>query len=303
MTSHSHIDRPLYITVFLNGFISLLELFFGLISNSLALISDAAHNLTDFLAVFLALISRIAGRKPPTLKHTYGFRRLEIFAAFFNGLLLFAIMAILLKESIFRLFNPVKPPSQTIVIVVGIAAFFVNFISVIVLNPHKKEDVNIKIAFIHLLQDAFVSVVVIISAFLYNFSFGKYVDPIATILISILVLKSAILILYETVLTLLEGVPPNIDIMEIINFVGQNYPQISIHHIHIWQNGPNEILLTAHIHFKENCRTDEIEMVFADLKEKFEKQWKINHITFEPEFNGCGESETISKGISKGTKF
>ena len=299
MRSHSHIDRPLYITVFLNGFISVFELFFGLISNSLALISDAAHNLTDFLAVFLALISRIAGRKPPTLKHTYGFRRLEIFAAFFNGLILFAIMAILLKESIFRLFNPLKTPNQTTVIVVGIAAFFANFISVVVLNPHKKEDVNIKIAFIHLLQDAFVSLLVIISAFLYNFSFGKYVDPIATILISILVLKSSLSILWETTVTLLEGAPPDIDIKEMLDFVEQKYPQLSIHHIHIWQNGPNEILLTAHIHFKENKSIQEIEAIFSDLKETFKKRWKINHATFEPEFYGCGEKEIISNGKNK----
>jgi len=88
------------------------ELAFGFITNSLALISDAFHNLTDLLAVFIALISRIAGRKPPTLKHTYGFRRVEIFAAFFNAMILFVLMAFLLRESILRLLTPINPPKR-----------------------------------------------------------------------------------------------------------------------------------------------------------------------------------------------
>lgn len=287
-------DKPLYIAVFLNGVIAVSELVFGLLSNSLALISDATHNLTDFFSVFLALISRIVGRKPPTYKHTYGFRRLEIFAALFNGLILFGIMILIFKESISRLLSPISPPNQIFVIIVGTIAFVANSISVIVLSPHKKDDVNIKAAFLHLFQDAFISLIVIISALFYTFPFGKYADSVATILISVLVLKGVISILWETLITLLEGAPPNIDIKEICNFVEEKNKDLSIHHIHLWQNGPSEILLTAHIHFNENRTVQEIEEIFLDLKGELKEKWKITHSTFEPEFNGCGEKEVIS---------
>ncbi len=290
-------DKPLYVTVFLNGFVALVELISGIIFSSLALISDAAHNLTDFFAIFLTLISRIYGRKPPTLRHTYGFRRLEFFSAFFNAALLLVIMVLLFKESIVRILHPAEVPDQKVVITLGFVAFLVNFLSVIILHPHKKDDVNIKAAFIHLFQDAVVSLIVIVSALLYTFPFGKYADPVATIVISFLVIKSSFSILWETVTTLLEGVPPNVSILDIIDFVRKKYPEISLHHIHLWQNGPDEILLTGHIQFKENIRTDDIEKVFSHLKEKLEEKWKINHITFEPEFKGCGESDIISNGV------
>ncbi|MCX7830175.1 MAG: cation diffusion facilitator family transporter [Acidobacteria bacterium] len=302
MNVHS-VDRPLYVTVFINGLFSIAELAFGLLLNNLSLISDAAHNLTDFFALFIALISRIAGRKPPTLKHTYGFRRVEIFSALFNGLLLFSIMALLVKESIDRIIHPMAPSHQIVVIIVGIFAFLANFVSVVILTPHKKEDVNIKIAFLHLLQDSFVSLVVIISALFYKTSFGKYADPIATIIISILVLRSTIAIIWETIRTLLEGVPPNINLIDIYDFVEKKYPNISIHHIHIWQNGPNEILFTAHIQFKENLKVTEVEDIFSNLKHQLEERWNITHITFEPEFEGCGEKGAISIKKSKGTIY
>ena len=208
-------------------------------------------------------------------------------------------MILLLKESVLRLITPVSPPNQRVVVIVGIIAFFANTASVIVLNPHRKEDVNIKVAFAHLFQDAFISLVVIISAVFYTFPFGRYVDPVATILISILVLKGVISILWETLITLLEGAPPNIDIKEICKFVEEKNKNLSIHHIHIWQNGPNEILLTAHIHFKENRTVEEIEEIFFDLKEGLKEKWKISHTTFEPEFNGCGEKDMISNGEHK----
>lgn len=287
-------DKPLYLSVILNGSIFFVELTFGFITNSLALISDAFHNLTDLLAVFIALISRLAGRKPPTLKHTYGFRRVEIFAAFFNALILFALMAFLLRESILRLLTPINPPKTLIVFLVASFAFLVNFASALLLHSHRKDDVNIKIAFVHMCQDALVSLIVVVSSFLYTFSFGKYVDPIATILVSIFVIKSTISIFWETIRTLLEGVPYWLNIKEISDFVESKYPEVSIHHIHLWQNGPNEILMTAHIQIKDESSISMVEKLFTNLKTDLEEKWKITHITLEPEVNGCEEKGLIS---------
>ncbi len=106
--NHQHgAEKGLYFTVILNGLISVVEFAAGVMTNSLALISDSAHNISDFFAVLIALIARIAGGKPPTLRHTYGFRRLEVIAALVNALTLVALMAILLKESVARLISPV----------------------------------------------------------------------------------------------------------------------------------------------------------------------------------------------------
>lgn len=296
-------DRVLYISVFINAFISIIELIFGLFANSLSLISDALHNFLDFFAVFLALVARIFGRKPPSLSHTYGFRRIEIISAFFNAILLFSLMLFVLKESLSRLINPVEPPNFLTVIIVGTFAFIGNFISVITLSPHKKEDINIKTAFYHLFQDSLVSLIVVISAFLYRFPFGKYVDPFATIVISIFIIKTCLSILLETLTTLLEGVPFSINLKEILDFVLNNYPDLSIHHIHLWQNGPNEILFTAHIKFNKKVTIDEIEESFKRIKNDLESRWKINHITLEPEFEGCADGGFIPNRGSKGTKI
>ncbi len=293
---HDHTEKGLYLTVILNGFIAVVEFAAGVMTNSLALISDAAHNISDFFAVLIALTARVAGRKPPTLKHTYGFRRLEVFSALINAFVLVALMAILLKESVTRLISPVKPPDQAVVIIVAFFALLINSFSVLLLRKHEKEDLNTKSAFLHMLQDALASLVVIISALLYNTRFGMFVDPIATILISLFVIRSAVSILWETFVTLLEGVPADIDIEQLAGGVFEKFPGISLHHIHIWQNGPGERLLTAHIHFKDKLELGEVEEKIVTVKKFIEDRWRISHITLEPEYEGCGDKGIISKG-------
>ena len=295
--NHEHgAEKGLYLTVILNGLISVVEFAAGLMTNSLALISDAAHNISDFFAVLIALLARIAGKKPPTLRHTYGFRRLEVIAALVNALTLVALMAILIKESIARLISPVEPPAQSVIIIVAFFALLANSFSVLLLRKHEKEDLNTKSAFLHMLQDALASLVVIVSALFYKTGFGRFVDPVATMLISIFVLRSAVSILWTTFVTLLEGVPADIDIRGLAEGVEKEFDDISIHHIHIWQNGPGDRLLTAHLQFREKAGIGEVESRIAAVKEHLEKRWNISHITLEPECEGCGEKGIISEG-------
>ncbi|HNQ77092.1 MAG TPA: cation diffusion facilitator family transporter [Acidobacteriota bacterium] len=301
--NHQHgAEKGLYFTVILNGLISVVEFAAGVMTNSLALISDSAHNISDFFAVLIALIARIAGRKPPTLRHTYGFRRLEVIAALVNALTLVALMAILLKESVARLISPVEPPGQAVIVIVAFFALLANSFSVMLLRKHGKEDLNTKSAFLHMLQDALASLVVMISALFYKTSFGRFVDPVATILISLFVLRSAISILWETFMTLLEGVPADIDIKDLVEGVEKEFGDVSIHHIHIWQNGPGDRLLTAHLHFREKAGIAEIESRIAGVRDHLEKRWDISHITLEPESEGCGENGILpgGKGSSVG---
>lgn len=298
--NHEHsAEKGLYFTVVLNGLISAVEFAAGMMTNSLALISDAAHNISDFFAVLIALIARIAGKKPPTARHTYGFRRLEVIAALVNALTLVALMAILLKESIARLISPVKPPDQAVIIVVAFFALLANSFSVLLLRKHGKDDLNTKSAFLHMLQDALASLVVIISALFYRTSLGRFVDPVATILISLFVLRSAISILWETFMTLLEGVPADIDIKDLAEGVEKEFRDVSIHHIHIWQNGPGDRLLTAHLQFREKTGIDQVENRIAGVREHLEKRWNISHITLEPECEGCGENGILPGGKGK----
>jgi len=296
MSHGGGIEKGLYLTVVLNGLISIAEFAAGMMTNSLALISDAAHNVSDFFAVLIALLARVAGRKPPTLKHTYGFRRLEVFSALINAFVLVALMAILVKESVTRLISPVKPPDQGVVIIVAFFALLVNSFSVLLLRKHEKEDLNTKSAFLHMLQDAFASLVVLISALFYDTPAGTFVDPVATIIVSMFVIRSAVSILWDTIVTLLEGVPADIDIEKVAAGVSEKFPGISIHHIHVWQNGPGDRLLTAHILFKDRMDISEVESKILEVKEFIDGEWGISHITLEPECEGCGESGIISKG-------
>ena len=198
-----NLDRRLWASAALNLGITLVEIVGGLWAGSLALLADAAHNLADVGALGLAIFARRLGRRAPTPRHTYGLKRAEVVAALLNAAVLIAISALIGREAVARLFHP-EPVRSSVMLVAAAAAFLANVASVLLPRTHGAEDINVRSAFLHLAQDALASLAVVVAALFARTAAGRYVDPAVAILIGVVVLRSAISIVSESLHTLLE---------------------------------------------------------------------------------------------------
>jgi cobalt-zinc-cadmium efflux system protein len=299
MTHHHHetesgnLDRRLWASAALNLGITLVELIGGLWAGSLALLADAAHNLTDVGALGLAIFARRLGRRPPTPRHTYGLKRAEVVAALINAAALIAISALIGREAVSRLLHP-APVHGSIMLVSALVALLGNVASVLLLRTHSTEDINVRSAFLHLAQDALASLAVVVAALFARTAAGRYVDPAAAILIGIVVLRSAISIVWESLHTLLEAAPVGVDVEQVAGEVARRFTGVRLHHVHAWEVGPGQRVLTAHM--KVGAATLlEAEAIAADVRSFLHQEWGITHATLEAEANGCGREELLGE--------
>lgn len=292
--ANGEMDLRLWASAALNMAITLAEFVGGLFSGSLALLSDAAHNLSDVAAVVLALWARRFSRRPPTTRHTYGFKRAEVLAALLNAVVLIGITVLIAREAFTRLLHP-EPVKQGIMLGVALVALFANVGSVLLLRRHDKDDVNVRSAFLHMAQDALASLAVVIAALLAHTHVGPYLDPAAALLVGLAVLRSALSLVWETVSMLMEGAPQDADIEVIVAGVASAFPVAKLHHVHVWQNGPGQRLLTAHVILERDLNASEIECLFGGIKNLLHEQWSITHATLEPEVEGCGETSLLGE--------
>jgi cobalt-zinc-cadmium efflux system protein len=286
------IDRNLAVSAVINGGITVVEIAGSLASGSVALFSDAIHNLSDVAAVLLAIWTRRHARKPPTLRYTFGFKRAEVLAALVNAGTLIVIAALIGRHALSRLLRPV-PVDPGVMLGVAVAALAANLASVMLLRRHDPQDLNVRSAFLHMAQDALASFAVVIAALLARTPAGPWVDPVAGLLIAALVFRSALALVWETVRTIMEAVPEDVDIELLASEVENAFPVARMHHIHVWRNGPDQRLLTGHVVLPEHLGAREIEELFGAMKEHLHARWRVAHATLEPEVLGCGESEIL----------
>lgn len=285
-------DRKLLASAGLNVTITLAEFFGGLLSGSLALMSDAAHNLSDVAVVALALWARRLGRRPPTARHTYGFKRGEVIAALVNAVVLIAVSLFIGREALGRLLHPTAV-DRDLMLAVALVALAANVGSMLLLRRHEEDDVNVRSAFLHMAQDALASLIVVAAALLAHTAVGPYVDPVAALIVVFAVLRSALSLVWETFSTLLEGAPAGVDLEKLVQEVKEAFPAITLHHVHLWQIGPGQRLLTAHASLRENLDGRSIETLFGEVKGFLHDRWHVAHATLEPEVEGCGQGEML----------
>lgn len=280
-----HSGRLLGVTL-LNLAITVVQIVGGLIANSLSLLSDAVHNLGDSSAIFIAFVAGKISRRKPDKHFTFGYKRAEILAALFNGLVLIAICIFLFYEAYQRFLHP-EPVKGLLMLVVAVFGLLVNLLSVIILHKDKSHNLNVKAAYMHLLGDTLSSVAVIaggVAIWLFNI---YWIDPLITVLVGIYIIWHTWGIVSETVDILMQSVPHHINIDEIKVQV-ELVPEVdNIHHVHVWQLSDSQIHFEAHLNLKSNVDMVRMMAVRGRVESLLYEQFAIDHITLQVGYNCC----------------
>lgn len=296
MSQHDHNtevkgNRLLLATV-LNLAISVAEIIGGLLSNSLSLISDAFHNLSDGLAIFIAWIANKISSKPSNLKRTFGYKRVEILAAMLNAGILVVISVWLFYEAIWRLFNP-EPIESGLMIIVAFIGLTANFIAVMILRSDSKKNINVKAAYLHLFGDTLSSVAVIVGGILIYFFEIYWLDPVITMFIGLYLLRETWGILKQANAILMQGVPEGLN-LEIIRQDLEQIDEIAnIHHVHLWNLDDHDIHFECHAELKEDCHLSETQHIHSKIEELLEEKYEIGHVTVQFEYHRCDNKSLV----------
>lgn len=294
--SHNHrgtTERNLIISIILNAIIVAGELFAGIISNSLALISDALHNFGDLISLILSLIAAKMKFWKANSKKSYGYIRAEIIVAFLNSSTLLIIGFYIIYEAFGRLFTPEKVVGKWLIIVAGIS-FVANSLSTYLLHQNSKENLNAKSAYLHLFYDAMNSLFVVIAGILIYFYNWYILDPIFSIVIGLFIIKSAWDIILETVNILSEGTPKEIDAEEVKRFIASQLEVKGVHHLHIWSLSSDFYALSAHVVLEDQLISKGY-LVIDKLEKELSRKFGIQHPTFQLE----ADLKDQQKGIVK----
>lgn len=288
--SHAHHNsnmRRVTIALVLTGTFMVVEVVGGILSGSLALLADAGHMLTDTMALALAAVAFQVSKRPADSTLTYGYQRFQILAAFVNGLSLLFIVGWILYEAVNRFIAPQDVMGETM-LVVAIAGLVVNIISFTVLHGGDKDNLNIRGAALHVAGDLLGSVAAIVAAVVIIYTGWMQIDPILSIAVAILILKSAWALVKRSAHVLLEGAPEWLDIDAMREHLIGKIPEVaSIHHVHVWGMTPQDLMLTMHlcVSAQPENPTDIIRRVKVQLREEY----GIGHSTIEIEVDDCAD--------------
>ena len=257
---------------------ALVEVVSGFLSNSLALISDAGHMVTDAAALGLALLAQLIARRPPSARHSFGFVRAEALAAFVNSLAMLLLVGWIVYEAVQRLAHPEHVGGKTVLIVAAIGAC-INIAVAWVLS-RDEQSINTRAALVNVLGDLLGSIAAIAAGAVIHFTGWVRIDPILSIFVSLLILKSTVSVLRESYHFLMEGVPHQIDYLKIGDDLAAIPGVRSVHDLHVWDMSPGEPALIGHLEIDDlNAWPDVLRAVKTMLLDKH----GIDHVTLQPE--------------------
>jgi len=286
------IEKSLKIAIVLTSIFFIVEVIGGLISGSLSLLGDAGHMFRDIFALFVSLGAINIAKKLPTKTKTFGYHRIEIFAAFVNGILLVAISGWIFFEAYQRFFTP-KPIESVTMFVVALIGLLVNLY--VAFKLHGSHDLNVKSAYIHVLTDTLSSIAVVFASIWIFFTNQTIVDSILGIAVATFILFSAFRIIGDSIHILLEFTPKNIDFDDVIKDIESVSGVEGVHNVHLWGLCSNINIIDAHIYTTESDM-DKIEQIKKEIKKCLEK-YNIKHVTLELECEECIENDKIKKII------
>lgn len=275
--------RLLFAFVITAGFM-VLEVIGGLVSGSLALLADAGHMLTDAAALLFALLAVRFARRPPNARHTFGWLRLTTLAAFVNAIALVVITIVIVWEAIQRFSHP-QPVAGVTMMVIAVAGLLANIVSFWILHRGSEEkNLNVRAAALHVLGDLLGSVGAIVAATVILMTGWTPIDPILSVLVSCLVLRSAWQLLRESVNELLEGAPVALDIAGLKRRLRREIPEVrDVHHVHVWLVGEKPVM-TLHVQVIPPRDHDEL---LERIAHYLEHEYQIEHATIQMEYQPC----------------
>lgn len=282
--NHSHsndinLGNAFKIGISLNIIYIIIEASYGFFSNSMALVADAGHNLSDVLALVFSWVAVILSQRKPTLKFTYGFRRSTILIALLNTVLLLAAVAFIVWETIQRIDNPIEINSNSVIIVAAIGIVINGFTAWLFMKG-KKHDLNIRSAFVHFVADALVSLGVVVAGIIMAFTNIVWIDSFVSFAIIAVILYSSYHLLIDSVNLALDAVPENVNIEAVRNYL-KSLPQVTdIHDLHIWALSTTDAALTVHL--TTNTQTDV--SFISSIQHELHKQFDIEHSTLQIEY-------------------
>lgn len=267
----------------------------GLLTNSLALLSDAAHLLTDVVAVALALIAQRLSAVPPSAKRSFGYRRLEIVAALINGLTLWVVAVFICVEAIERIHE--EPEIRGgLMVGIAVAGFAAQALAALVLSRASGESLNVKGAYVHALTDAVQSLGVIVAGVVIIFTGFTLIDPIVSILIALLIVWSGGRIVVEAIHVLLEGTPAEVDLKQLAKTMGDVGGVSRVSDLHAWSLTTGYNALSAHVVGDEDLDAAGRERLARELSVLIREKFAIHHVTLQvepecrmPDRDNCGD--------------
>ncbi len=298
MTSHDHSNghahdhtaganaRQLTIALALTGTFLIVEVIGGLVFNSLALLSDAAHMFTDAAALAIALLAIKIGQRPADEKRTFGYRRFEILAAAFNAVLLFVVAGYVLYEGIKRILDP-EPVGSIGMLIVSAAGLVINLISMRILSSGKDRSLNVKGAYLEVWADMLGSLGVLVAAVVITVTDWRWVDPIVAIAIGLWVLPRTWILLRDTTHILLEGAPRGVALSDVRVAILATPGVASLHDLHVWVSGADQASCTVHVVLSEGADADAVRQAVGDM---LEERFDLHHTTVQTELEPCGDA-------------
>lgn len=278
----SNLNRAFYIGIGLNLAFVIIEAGYGWFYNSLSLLSDAGHNLSDVMSLILSLIAFKLLKRKPTSTYTYGYRKATILASLTNAILLIFAVGFIIYEAIGRFLEP-QPLEGGVVSIVAFVGIFINGFTAYLFLKDKDKDLNVKGAYLHMLADALVSVAVVIAGVIIIYTNWFWVDSLMSIIIALIILVGTWSLLTQSLKLSLDGVPENVNPEEVKEKILKIEGVEDFQHIHIWALSTTENALTAHIQISENLNVSEIEKVKEKVKHELE-HLQIKHSTIETYF-------------------
>jgi len=279
------ISKAFWVGIILNSAFVVVEFVAGFYYNSLALLSDAGHNLSDVASLSLSLLAFRLAKSKATERFTYGYHKSTILASLVNAVILFIAVGSIGWEAVQRFLHPVETQGGVIAIVAGIG-IVINSVSAFFFFRNKDKDLNVKSAYLHLAVDAFVSAGVVMAGVLISYTRLKWIDPLISLVIMAVVIYSTWSLLTESLRLSLDAVPENIDTEKIKIQMLKTEGVKDIHHIHIWAISTTRNAMTAHLILKNDLTEKQIANLKSNLKHELE-HLNIQHATLETESQNC----------------
>lgn len=280
---HEVKSKNLVYSILLNLLITIAQIIGGIISGSLALISDAVHNFSDVLSLVFSLVANKLSRRKASIDQTFGYKRAELIAAFVNASTLVVVAIVLVYGAINRFINP-HPIQSELVIWLALLGILANGFSVLLLQKDAAHNLNMKSAYLHLLTDMMASVAVLVGGLLMKFYGWFWVDSVMTIAIAIYLIVVGVKLLITSTKMLMLFTPDHIDIKEIVREVHKIPGVNKLHHIHVWHLNDEELHLEAHLDCSEDIKMSEFNNLLHEVEQTLFQKFHINHINIQPEF-------------------